>query len=320
MLSICISSNAQTNTNIEKKMPTFFSQIDAPFAVDELIKIHQENRSYLQNLFIKDRSAMSPSYVYLYINDKCAEVLYDSLTSRKDPNIKAIVDEMKQILPHSTPVRPNVNWGDVFKMCDTCPFLQDPYDDRVFPSKFALLYLEYADILDMIKYENGEPWKNMLGSMASEDYFTAKVCMNEIRHRISSNEIRFLIDKWSKYEDKEIRDMISILEGLLRVTPLEINLLNETWKVYISGKKYLLNIKDMRNNDVRAELLNLADGEKITLKGSSEDLGCYISLMMSPEDSEDEIELKISKSALKITGSWKEVSSGKRKIIQTVSK
>ena len=74
----------------------------------------------------------------------------------------------------------------------------------------------------------------------------------------------------------------------------------------------------MRNNDVRTELLNLADGERITLKGSSEDLGCYISLMMSPEESEDEIELNISKSALKITGSWKEASSGRKKTIKSL--
>ena len=44
----------------------------------------------------------------------------------------------------------------------------------------------------------------------------------------------------------------------------------------------------------------------------------YISLMMSPEDSEDEIELNISKSALKITGSWKEASSGRKKTIKSL--
>ncbi len=320
LLLVCTFADAQEDANIEKKMPTFFSQIDAPFAVDELIKIHRYNPSYLQNLFIKDRNTLPSSYVYLFINDKCANVLYDSLTSKADFNSDIIINEMKQVLPRFTIVKPDVNWGDVFKMCDTCPFLQDSYDDIIFPIKFALLYMEYDEILEMMNYKNGEGWENMLKSMASEDYFTSNICTNDIRYRIKSSEIKFLIDKWGKYNDVQIQELVSVLKNLLKEERTPLESFGGTWNVSISGKKYMLTLEIKSDSKIRATLLDVEEQKEIFLEGFYEDFGCKICLKMMSSEFNDIFDLTLYKSNRTIKGFWNENLTGKKKMVKSIFK
>lgn len=320
LLMISSLTQAQVDTNLVKKMPPFFSQIDAPFATKELVEIHRFNPDYLQNIFLPETDRKTVSSVNVYINDICANVFYDSLSIVVGSDVESTVNDMRILLPHFTPNKPSVNWGEVFDICPTCPFLTEPYDDHTFPVKFVLLYMGYDEILEMIHFENGESWKNMLLSMAGGDYFSSNICANDIIYRIKCNEIRFLINKWSKYKNEDIEEMVSVLKNLLKEERPHFESFNETWTIMVSGKKCYLTLEMEQMSQIKAVLMDPTDSKELVFDGKCEDFGCVINLKMIGRDSSGILDIQLRKSNRSIQGSWTDISTGGKKMLRSISR
>lgn len=220
----CSAQNMSIVNSYEKYYE--LSTIELPFISQEILEIYKSDSTIVHSHFIKNRQSKELNSVDLYMNDICAKVLKDSLTKCANDVNPIEFLRLKTFLGNNEPLKPNVNWGGVFQVCDECPFGDMPLDVR-WNVKFSLVYMSQTEIEQMIAFENGEQWNYILNDIKLGDYFGFR---NIVEIEINRRIITYLIQKWSPCQIPEVQQLVSVLKEVL---PMEYK---DEWYEAITGK------------------------------------------------------------------------------------
>ncbi|MCQ2226987.1 MAG: hypothetical protein MJZ01_03630 [Bacteroidales bacterium] len=224
----CTAFAQNTNSDILEASRLSVSYIELPFMVDEVLAIYEIDTTIISkhyvNLSDKDRQSHL-GYRYLY--DMGVNAMVDSLNKRRNVYNASKIDKIISELHSRKAIAPNVDWIELFSVCDVCPFGEYPPDSYSM-FKAALVFASETEIRQTILSENGKQWEYALEDIAEGSiYFVGKDDANrEIDRRI----IQFLIDKWSPCQIPEVQQLVSVLKEVL---PMEYK---DEWYEAITGK------------------------------------------------------------------------------------
>lgn len=258
-LSVSFFGSAkQYNKDIVKNYKQYYdlSQKEFPFIARELVEIYKSDTTIITEHFVRNRGCCSS--VDLYINDMCANALGDSLLRIKDDNNCAIIDKMLSDINIVRPQKPDLDWGDVYKCGDNCPFADYP-PEVYWNLEFSLIYMTEYEIRQMIAFEKGEQWGYLLTDVRLGDCFDGFLSTDSGQREIDRRIKKYLIKKWSPCQIPEVQELVKVLEESMPLAELEnpVDVIKGTWRGAFGNKTINLTI------DYDA---SIADDEKTEFK------------------------------------------------------
>lgn len=242
-LILCSVFAQRPNIDIIEDNRLSVSYIELPFIVDEVLAIYEADTTIISEHYIDIPAKVRDKHLgYLYLHDMGVNAMVDSLNKRRNVYTSLKIDKIISELHYIPPVVPNVDWRNLFSVCESCPFGEYPPDAyEVF--KAALVFVGEKEIRQAIQAENGEQWKYALEDIANGSiYFEGKSNANrEIDRRI----IQFLIDKWSPCQIPEVQQLVSVLKEVLPTKYKDqwYEAITGTWKGKFGEKTIEVTIK-----------------------------------------------------------------------------
>ena len=242
-----ITQNSQVNSDIVNHWAELhISNIEMPFMASELIEIYKNDTTILNECYwgIGSSQEYRKSHLgSLYLYDMSVNALVDSLCNKRNDNNNKLIDKIISEIDCHKPIMPEVDWGNLFLVCETCPFGEYPpdvYNDF----KAALIYAGEKEIKQMISFENEYQWKQQIldiqyGNGIAE-YQPNTASMEKCR-RI----MQFLIDKWSPCQIPEIQELVKVLKENLPLDELvnPVDVIKGNWRGSFGNKTINLTIE-----------------------------------------------------------------------------
>jgi len=208
-------SYCQSNDEYDEKIVENYSRVGilrAPFMINELIEIYKKDTLIIKKLFHKDAHNRTEYTLYCY--NVVADFFYKRLIEHRNDKNKAIIDKMILDLDYDKNiVKPQIDWSNVFKSCFTCPFADYP-PGISFYIKFSIMFMGEQEIKEMIRYENGEQWRNMLEDIKYGDLFELDK-RNYVQYVIDRRIARYIIERWKDSKIKEVQDLIAVYKSVM---------------------------------------------------------------------------------------------------------
>lgn len=228
MSGFCSVIAQNTNLSIINADRLSVSYIELPFMVDELLTIYETDTTIISDHYVDISDKERQSHIgYIYLYDMGVNAMVDSLNKRRDLYPSFRIDKIISELHCRIPIVPNVDWRELFSVCDVCPFGEYPPDSYSM-FKAALVFASETEIRQVIKSENGQQWKYALEDIAYGDVYFGK--NNNTNREIDRRIISFLIQKWSPCQIPEVQQLVSVLKEVL---PMEYK---DEWYEAITGK------------------------------------------------------------------------------------
>jgi len=208
-------SYCQSNDEYDGKIVENYSRVGilrAPFMINELIEIYKKDTLIIKKLFHKDAHNRTEYTLYCY--NVVADFFYKRLIEHRNDKNKAIIDKMILDLDYDKNiVKPQIDWSNVFKSCFTCPFADYP-PGISFYIKFSIMFMGEQEIKEMIRYENGEQWRNMIEDIKYGDLFELDK-RNYVQYVIDRRIARYIIERWKDSKIKEVQDLIAVYKSVM---------------------------------------------------------------------------------------------------------
>lgn len=219
------------------------TQIGGQLFTKEIIEIYKTDTTIINNKY--NRKVDDKSKGGTYVDTICTNAFYKSLLETKtDSNsiiIDSIISKLKRInlnVPYY-----NVDWGQVYSVCEQCPFGMWACDQWYY-ERFALIYMTEKEIKQMISFENGEQWAYMLEDIQNGTLFDGVISTNIADRAIDRRIMQFLINKWSPCQIPEVQKLVKVLEESMPLVELisPIDVIKGTWRGAFGNKTINLTI------------------------------------------------------------------------------
>jgi len=174
---------------------------------EEFIVLTRKDSNLIKNsIFKRENYTRTTGEEYYF--DMSINLLKKNLQKNVNHENQIYIESLlSQLKTNESPLKPNVDWGSVFEVCQTCFFGTYPAD-RFTYFNFSLIFMSEEEIREMINYENGEQWKYALMAIKAGDSFTleknSEYGDDVIDRRIAS----FIIKKWEDCKIPEIKKLI----------------------------------------------------------------------------------------------------------------
>jgi hypothetical protein len=186
--------------------------LEAPFMIDELIEIYKKDSLVVKRVFKIE--AFNRTEYTLYCYNVCADFFCSTLIKNKNIENKDIMDKMiSEINYNKDIVKPKINWSNVFKTCQNCPFGEYP-DERFFYFKFSILFMGEQEIKEMINYSNGEQWKYALMAIKGGDSFSLSKEEDYTQFVLDRRMSAYIIEKWKVSKLPEVQNLLAIYKSV----------------------------------------------------------------------------------------------------------
>lgn len=228
--------NAQTQIDINIiNNPSVIGPLEAPFACRELIEICKKDSLKIAKIFNSEFHDRTP--YTRFCKDYLQNVLCDSLFSIKnDSNIQYVNRILNQIKYPKVIKMPTINWGRIFSTCETCSFCTDR-EDIPFYYFFVLVYMQEEQVKQLITFDNGNPWNDMITEIKFGNVIIENRADNACLE-ISRRKMQFLIDKWSSCQIPEIQELVKSIEENMQLYELinPVDVIKGTWRGSFGNK------------------------------------------------------------------------------------
>jgi len=190
-----------------------FGIIEASFSIPEIIEIYKKDTLIIQRTF--NEKAFDRTEYTKFCFSVCVENFRKEILKHKNEINKEIIEKiLSEISNIKTETKPVINWSEVFKTCQTCPFGAYP-DERFFYFRFSIIFMTTTEIKQMIDYENGQQWKYALMAIKGGDSFILSEEDNYIQYILDRRIATFAVEKWKDSEVLEIKNLISTYRSVL---------------------------------------------------------------------------------------------------------
>jgi hypothetical protein len=184
------------------------------FMAEEFVTLCMKDTSLIEHyIFKRENYSRTKGEEYYY--DMSMNMLKSNLMKLVDKNnqdvINLIISKLHTIVE---PKKPDVNWGKIFEVCETCYFGTYPADIYTY-FNFSLIFMSENEIIQMIKYSNGEQWKYALMAIKGEDSFTIKMNSKYGEDILDRRIATYIIERWKDSKIKEVQELIKVYRSVM---------------------------------------------------------------------------------------------------------
>lgn len=207
--------------SIDKELIRSFGEIKngridklyAPFIVNELIYIYPQHPECLKKDF--SRTILNRTKYTMYCHNVISKYFKEKMMDIRNRDNAIIVDSILTNLDYDSDFqKPDVDWGRVFSVCETCPFGESPTDQEWF-IWFSIMFMGEQEIQEMVNYKQGEQWKYFLLRIENGDtyfWFSGDYFDKTMDTRIS----QYIIDRWKDCTIPEVQELVIVLERMIQ--------------------------------------------------------------------------------------------------------
>ena len=234
LLYVFVVKSQNIIDNIEENYK-FIPQNGSFLFANEFIELQKQDSNVLKRFF-NNRVNDKPSLMDDFIESIREQYFFYCLKNNNEfQSVDKNMLHLKKL--HINITSPNVDWGQVYIGCETCPFADFGPNYRIYV-EFALIYMSENEIRQMIAFENGEQWGYMLDDIRFGDYFEGVSSTDPIRREIDRRIMQFLIDKWSPCQIPEVQELVKVLKESMPLEELAnpVDVITGTWRGAFGNK------------------------------------------------------------------------------------
>lgn len=208
-------SKCQTNNFDDRlvKQGSSISILEASLMIDEFLEIYKKDSLLVKSVFNIEKFNRTEYTLYCY--NKSVDFFYKKLVEKRNGYNKVIVDKILSTIEYKKdPIKPDIDWSNVFKTCITCPFGEYP-DERFFYFRFSVMFMNDEEIDAMIKYQNGDQWRYALMAIKGGDAFTLNEEENYKQYVMDRRIANYIIARWKDSNVREIQDLINVYKSVM---------------------------------------------------------------------------------------------------------
>lgn len=189
--------------------------LNTPFMINELIEIYKIDSLVIKRVF--NKKTFDRTQYTLYCYNVLADFFAKELLVKKNNENSAIIDRILSDIDYQKTInKPQIDWSNVFRTCQTCPFGEYP-DERFFYFKFSIMFMSETEIKSMINYKNGEQWKYALEDIKYGDSFTLRKEENYNNYILDRRIANYIIEKWKYCDIPEIHELIATYKSVMKI-------------------------------------------------------------------------------------------------------